>query len=175
VEFTLVPFADDKINLHIDGDIEVTRQKISARYRLTGDMQRVRWPQIAHRHERTFELWATTCFEFFIGPRAHPAYFEFNLSPSGDWNSFAFSDIRTDMAETARLTLHHVSVHCDRTSALLGADIDFQPDDLAGPLDIGVSAVIETVDGRCHYFALAHPGKRPDFHARQVRLVAAEI
>ena len=33
-----------------------------------------------------------------------------------------------------------------------------------GPLKLAVSAVIEEVDGQLSYWALTHPGERPDFH-----------
>ena len=36
------------------------------------------------------------------------------------------------------------------------------PDD--GPWRLGLSAVIEETAGRKSYWALAHPGGRPDFH-----------
>jgi hypothetical protein len=34
------------------------------------------------------------------------------------------------------------------------------------PWVVGLSAVVEEQDGRRSYFALAHAGERPDFHAR---------
>ena len=36
----------------------------------------------------------------------------------------------------------------------------------ASSLRLGLSAVIEETDGRLSYWALAHPGERPDFHHR---------
>ena len=33
-----------------------------------------------------------------------------------------------------------------------------------GPWRMGVSTVIETVDGAISYWALAHPPDKPDFH-----------
>ncbi len=36
----------------------------------------------------------------------------------------------------------------------------------SGSLHIGLSAVIEAADGTLSYWALTHPGERPDFHQR---------
>jgi len=38
------------------------------------------------------------------------------------------------------------------------------PEAASGPLEVGLSAVIETTDGRIAYFALRHPEGKPDFH-----------
>jgi hypothetical protein len=41
------------------------------------------------------------------------------------------------------------------------------PDSAQGqPMEIGLTAVIETTDGQFSYWALHHPTERPDFHHR---------
>ena len=44
--------------------------------------------------------------------------------------------------------------------------------DLTAPLRLGLSAVLEGDDGKLHYWALAHPASRPDFHHPLSRCVA---
>ncbi|NMF90687.1 hypothetical protein GPA26_19635, partial [Aromatoleum petrolei] len=34
------------------------------------------------------------------------------------------------------------------------------------PLELGLTAVVETLDGTLSYWALRHPSARPDFHLR---------
>jgi len=36
----------------------------------------------------------------------------------------------------------------------------------ASSLRLALSAVVEETDGRLSYWAIAHPGERPDFHHR---------
>ena len=40
------------------------------------------------------------------------------------------------------------------------------------PLEVAIAAVIQAPDGRLTYWALTHPGPRPDFHRRDGFLIA---
>jgi len=46
---------------------------------------------------RRSELWLDTCFECFLGSAEEAAYLEFNFSPKGDWQCYAFEDYRQGM------------------------------------------------------------------------------
>ncbi|MBD3649272.1 MAG: hypothetical protein HUJ31_17895 [Pseudomonadales bacterium] len=177
MNFTLLPFRDSDLIDRFEGHISVTREKIFCHYRMFGNISRIRWPEAAANLQREYELWTTTCFEFFLGPVDNTTYLEFNLSPGGNWNSFLFSDIRTGMAETDILTLSSVKVDSpDATERQIAAFIDFHSSpSFNGQLCIGVSAVIEDVDGDFHYYALKHPGPRPDFHDRGTRTLKCEV
>jgi hypothetical protein len=136
------------------------------RFQLEGEMHALRIPGAA---EAGFadELWQHTCFEAFIAMAGSPAYREFNFSPSGEWAAYAFTDYRQrDMSWTPaaaprmhlRATPESLDLEVTLPAALLCSP--------CGPLDISLTAVIETSGLTLSYWALAHPGERPDFHQR---------
>ena len=137
-------------------------------FRLDGDIPRIRVaPPSTPRFAR--DLWQHTCFEAFIavdGQAGQSAYHEFNFAPSGEWAVYAFRAYRDGdpvademlhpniaIRSTAnRLELEAV-VPLDRLSAIHARAL----------LRIGLSAVVETIDG-LSYWALRHPIDQPDFH-----------
>lgn len=127
------------------------------RFSVEGGVDRVRWPA-AEPQGRGEDLWKHTCFEVFVGTA--DGYREYNLSPSGQWATYAFDGYRSGMRKA------------DKAATVLGLDggADYValearielPVDAVGPL--GLSAVIEDLEGRITYWALAHPSDKPDFH-----------
>lgn len=132
------------------------------RYQLDSDLSMLAIPA-ATAPGAADGLWRHTCFEAFIADET-PAYQEFNFSPSGQWAAYAFSRYRErevwtigrepeiDIAQTSRQLL--------LTARLSAADLP------SGRLHLGMTAVVETRDGALSYWALRHPGARPDFHDR---------
>jgi len=115
-------------------------------------------------------LWRHTCCEAFLAPSAGVAYWEVNVAPSGDWNVYAFSGYRSGMTIEARVA----ALGCTRSprgDGGLALHASFDVTAIAalarGPLDVGLAAVLEHDDGTLAYFALRHPGERPDFHRRE--------
>lgn len=109
-------------------------------------------------------LWEQTCCEAFI--EFEGGYYEFNLSPSGDWALYRFTGYRGG-ASNPEIVPPVVEAHRNGDLWQLQAYID-----LSGlptlrhdrPWRIGLSAVMETKDGEKTYWALAHPSDKPDFH-----------
>ena len=110
---------------------------------------------------RTDELWKTTCFEAFLRPLGEENYREWNFAPSGDWAAYDFSRYRDDMAQAEIDGEPYVRMEDNLTWWAFGATI-------AVPADTNWSsasrAVLEEKDGTKSYWALAHPGEKPDFH-----------
>lgn len=123
---------------------------------------------------RVDRLWEHLCFEAFISASGNNSYREFNFSPSGQWAAYAFCGYRqrspeADPASTPDMTISRFAdalelkavVFCDKT-ARAGANTTRL---------IGLSAVVESFDGRLSYWALRHPdgepGASPDFHDRR--------
>ena len=110
---------------------------------------------------RVDELWRTTCFEAFLRPMGQTGYTEWNFAPSGGWASYAFSDYREGMAEAEVDAPPYIRVEDNFTWWALGATIALPSDE---NWELGLSAVLEEVDGTKSYWALAHPSDKPDFH-----------
>lgn len=133
---------------------------------------------------RRDELWKSTCLEIFWGPASGCSYLEMNLSPSGDWNVYAFDsyregmrpvfDVRVDFAhqfarQRARQNEASVDVFSWTGSLRLdsGQAREFAESLRSSSLVLGATAVLEYEDGGREYWALAHAGKQPDFHLRE--------
>lgn len=142
-------------------------------YQLEGDLDRLLLPP--RRNPAHVEgLWRRTCFEAFIAPAGTCAYLEFNFSPSSAWAMYRFDDYRTGMQalqpdQTPRIV-------CRRHSRRLETDAEIHLDGcgLSSPLQgsamngarLGLTAVLQDVNGAASYWALAHPPGKPDFHHR---------
>jgi len=136
------------------------------RYFVDGDVRRVVVPPPVPS-QATEGLWRHTCFEAFVAGQGSTAYCEFNFSPSGEWAMYGFTRYREGMAPLARALPPRVlaSVADDR----LAVEAIVPRETLLGlpggaMLRLGLAAVIERSDGGLSYWALAHPGDRPDFH-----------
>ncbi|MBU4232875.1 MAG: DOMON-like domain-containing protein, partial [Proteobacteria bacterium] len=117
-------------------------------------------------------LWEETCFEFFLGVKDSPQYWEFNLSLAGHWNVYRFAGYRQGMAEETALTLLPLSVR--RRSDLLEVALELDVGRIVSadqPLMVGIAAVIKLAGNGVTYWALIHPGPAADFHRRDSFLV----
>jgi hypothetical protein len=129
---------------------------LSLRYSAEGALDRVRWPEPGPA-ARTDELWKHTCFEAFVQPAGQVGYTEINLSPSGRWATYQFDGPRAGMRNAAAVP--ELSWRSPKLAARVGLT------DIAGAdWRLGLTAVIEAVDGSKSFWALAHPAGPPDFH-----------
>lgn len=134
---------------------------------------RVRWriegsqllvvPAFAGRG-RADGLWQTTCFEMFLMPSGGEGYVELNLSPSERWNAYDFAGYRSGMAERPFPREPECTLRQGSSFAIFDAAIPLNglP---AADCAMGLCAVIEEQGGVTSYWALAHSGQAPDFHA----------
>ncbi len=177
LHFSLRPFPGRRApSASIRGSLAREGTGLVLRYAVCGDLGSVVLPPIAPHPRRRSGLWETTCFELFVAPLDAPHYWEFNLSPSGDWNVYRFTGYREARQEETRIASLPASVEVAPERLGLQVTIDL-PRVLCVPpvLEVGASAVIETCDGARSYWALAHPGPEPDFHRREAFLLRLEL
>jgi hypothetical protein len=160
VQHFLKPHPDTPCGADITISVLVTRSgdRLSLRYRVEGDTDRLRYPPPA-ASERADGLWQTTCFEAFIGSATDTSYLELNFSPSTQWASYCLDDYRAGMREAE--IIPRIEVASGERRYDLDAALDFPG---SGSRHLGLTAVIEELDGRKSYWALAHPPGKPDFH-----------
>ena len=117
-------------------------------------------------------LWEQTCFEMFIRPNGAVGYIEVNISPTRDWNCYAFTGQRSGMSESTDVTpiSIHACEHIDGTT--LVAHLRHELD---GPQRIGISAILKTASDDKYFFALHHPCTTPDFHHPDGHVIYAVI
>jgi len=167
--FSLQPFSGDALALpvSIGGLVALQGGLLRLGYHLSGDLSAQVIPSPAEAPGRGHGLWQTTCLEFFLAPGDAPGYWEFNLSPAGHWNVYRFTGYRQGMIEEPAFTALPFSVQ--RTREALRMDLQVELGRIippSQPLQMGISAVCQGKDGGLHYFALAHPVYKPDFHHR---------
>jgi hypothetical protein len=130
-----------------------------ARYRITG-IGRLVMPAFTGRG-REDGLWKHSCAELFLAPET-PGYREYNFAPTGRWAAYDFRDYRKPAGEYEPLEIPEISVRTGDTMAVLDARLN--PREITGFVRANLSMVIEEEGGHLSYWALAHPGERPDFH-----------
>jgi hypothetical protein len=127
-------------------------------YRIVGALGGVRMPAPAPSRRRD-GLWERTCFEAFVQLHGETSYVEFNFAPSTEWAVYGFARYRE--AATPPAIVPAIEVERGAESLDVEATVAFG---VSGALRVGLTAVVESVDGRRTYWALAHPSPTPDFH-----------
>jgi hypothetical protein len=170
VRVILTPHPDTPCSALTGIDVEITRLPeggLELHYFATGTIRDVRWPAEA-APERRDRLWEHSCFEVFVSAAGRLGYYEFNLSPSTAWAAYRFNDYRAGM-QFANVVAPEIGSRITAKTYVLTATVPLA--NLHGlpeqtDWSIGLSAVIEQIDGSKTYWALAHPPGKPDFHHR---------
>jgi len=141
-------------------EAEAVRQGrgLRLRYVLRGALGRVLVPA-PREPERADELWRHTCLEAFVG-LPDGGYYEFNFAPSLSWASYHFDGYRQGMCN-ATVEPWEIQVERPGGALELSAIVDV-PDD--GPWRVGLTTVVEDIEGARSWWALQHPPGKPDFH-----------
>lgn len=123
---------------------------------------------------RTDGLWQRTCVELFAASAGAAGYVEFNLAPGGAWAAYRFDGYRAGMAPLDLRADPVISTAIADDVLILTARLalDTLP---PGAVELGLSAVIEEVDGTKSYWAVAHPAGVPDFHHRETRQLSVTL
>ena len=168
--FSLIPFPGTNIpDIKITGTISRKTNSLTLHYFLTGNIASILIPDVSLQPARKDELWTATCFEFFLAIPDQAQYWEFNLSPSGDWNIYHMDMYRrVGFREEMRIQRLPFSVQRDSGCVSLDAAADLNPiiqsEDL---IQVGIASIIQTNDGHETYWALSHPNPLVDFHLRE--------
>ncbi|HXD09887.1 MAG TPA: DOMON-like domain-containing protein [Anaerolineales bacterium] len=169
--FKLIPYPASNIPaLEITGTVLRIDNQIALRYFVRGDeVRKILFPDTSSFPARHDDLWQATCFEFFIAIEGQPQYWEFNMSPSRDWNVYAMDAYRqVNMREEFAFTQLPFEFRKTNADVLLDISLDLNPVvQSENSLEIGVTTIIQTNDGNETYWALAHPGEQADFHLRE--------
>jgi hypothetical protein len=165
-DFSLIPFPGiGPLPFNISGTAVRQDHIMSLTYHLLGPIRDIEVPPPKDSPSRRIGLWENTCFEFFIGPKDSPRYWEVNLSPSGDWNVFRFKTYRQGLFEEMAFSSlpFMVRVQPDLLRLVLEFDLSkiFTADEA---LRMAVSVVLKTGTGEITMWALTHPGPEADFH-----------
>lgn len=173
--FSLIPFPTaDFSDIEITGTVSLEDTLLAVHYALTGDIEEVMLPRISATPGRKDELWKTTCFEFFLALKAQSHYWEFNLSPSGDWNVYRMEAYRkVGFGVEPGISQLPFMTRKESSGYFLDLSVDLAPIlERQQELEMAVTAVIQLKNGNETYWALTHPASQPDFHLRQSFILA---
>ena len=169
INFTLRPFSTESSlpQIEISGRVNRKDNILSIEYQLFGDLSAISIAPPASLASRQLHLWEATCFEFFIGIPGDRNYWEFNLSPSGDWNVFALDDYRQGLRNETAFTSLPFKVDRYPNYITLNLDVDLSEIILLEQdLEMAVTTVIKSSQNELSYWAITHGGKEADFHLR---------
>ena len=167
--FALRPFAtaSNLPQIEINGRVNRKERMLSIEYQLFGDLNAISIAPPVSVSSRQFQLWDATCFEFFIGIPGDRNYWEFNLSPSGDWAVFALDDYRQGLRDELAFSSLPFKVERYPNYITLSLELDLSEIILAEQdLEMSVATVIKSSQNQLSYWAIAHTGEAADFHLR---------
>jgi hypothetical protein len=168
--FRLIPYtANTAPQIDIAGEITRAENQLSIRYEVTDDIKQILLPSPSPAPSRKDDLWKATCFEFFLAIPNQPRYWEFNMSPSGDWNVYIMDAYRrVGFREEKAISQLTFEFKQDESRISLNLPVDLSPIIASETnLQASITAIIQTKDGNETYWALAHPGGQADFHLRE--------
>jgi len=178
LSFSLTPFPAPNIPaIAITGRISLQNNLLALRYALDGNIEDIRLPPASLNPNRKDELWKSTCFECFLAIKDQPGYWEFNMSPSGDWSVYRMDAYRR-MGFREETAISQLLVKCKKESekCFLDVSVDLTPTIRhAQDLQMAIAAVIQTNDGAETYWALVHPASQADFHLRESFILALAV
>jgi hypothetical protein len=173
--FSLIPYPAPAIpDIQITGIISRQNNLFEVRYSLIGCLDKIIVPSPSASPSRKDDLWKATCFEFFMALKDRPQYWEFNLSPSGNWNVYRMDAYRrVGFREETSIQPLPLEVQREDHALTLTTALDLNPIfQRSDDLEVGITAVIQTEDGSETYWALAHPAPQADFHWRESFILA---
>lgn len=165
--FTLVPFKPGLAICTISGTIEYTEPGLlDIQYQFSGNLTEITWPAATNKPQRKAKLWQQTCMELFIAEKNSERYFEFNLSPNGNWQCYEFLFYRSLASQPKNIKPPKIGKLDDRKGISYSVSLDITPLSLATPLQLGISTVLLQACGDLAYFSLYPQTDAPDFHLR---------
>jgi hypothetical protein len=168
--FSLIPFsAQDVPTITINGQIARQSSTFYIRYVLAGDLGAISLPSLNANPARKDELWRRTCFELFLAIKNTSQYWEFNMSPSGNWNVYVMDAYRqVGMRQETRIQRIPFDVRKEADGLSLEMAINLGPIIASKkPIEVGIASVMQTKNGKETYWAMLHPRPEADFHARE--------
>ena len=168
--FSLIPFSAPNLpNISITGKISLQKNIVHLRYSLSGEIENILLPPASVNPSRKDDLWKMTCFELFLALKDQPQYWEFNMSPSGDWKVYHMDAYRR-VGFREETSIRQLPFENSNEAGVfhLNARVDLNP--ILPPnqlLEFGITAIIQTADSNETYWALSHPAPFADFHLRE--------
>lgn len=165
IPFKLLPFTGSP-SYSIGGEIHTKGEKLFIKYEVEGDLDKILFPPINPECNRQDELWKKTCFELFLGTPDSTRYYEYNFSPSGDWNCYQFFDYRKN-PQNEELPFEPAISQIKKVNSFTLSVMVPLPEYFRFNKIAGISVITQEKEKANHFWALKHPREIPDFHDRR--------
>ena len=172
--FTLQAYQSESqgSNFVVQGFLTYQAPWLAVRFTVHGAVTDLVLPHELQSPERQDGLWEHTCFELFCAPMHSVRYWEINVSPGGNWNTYRFDDYRQGMCVEPLLQVAQVSsAYQSGDTFTIGFQMDMTRLRLGhawtqGILECSPCCILLDRTPRKSYWALHHRPPRPDFHCR---------
>lgn len=160
----LIPFQHFTSPITLKGDIQRLGADLRLKFEISDPLGALgrftRFSQTGSQIPREDGLWNETCFEMFLRPQGGKAYYEFNFSLKPAWNEYVFQDYRKPQPPTPSDEFRLRQMQWD--GRILQIDLySLKP---ISQFEASLTAVLKETKGDKHYLALAHKGRKADFH-----------
>lgn len=170
----LHPFQDEPAldGLSLEAALRWSRSELQLQFRLKGPKDQLICPPETAEPRRLDGLWNSTCLEAFFGIPGLTQYWEFNISPSGDWNLYRLEDYRRGLTRETGMGIQAISFQrsVGDSECSLEAEICLDLGETfvaVGELEYSLTAVVEQKDFGLSFWALQHCSDEADFHRRE--------
>lgn len=167
----LQTFSPDNRDISVVCSVECPEDRSSLTVSFAGkgqDLAQIIFPSLTNEPARTDQLWLSTCFEFFLGTPTSSQYWEWNVSPSADWNVFHFTGYRESKREEERIENIKPTITISPEKFFLSWKIDYQRLDI--DLENAIvqpTAILFSKKAEESFWAPKHSGTRADFHLQK--------
>lgn len=167
MNYNLISFEGES-PFEVSLNLKTDQQYLTLTYKVSGDIDSLSLPPIEGNPSRRIGLWETTCFEFFIKNSSSDDYFEFNFSPSTQWNVFIFHQIRGPLAEweTNEAPLFSLNDSPDSLQYEVKLPWSLFPEGFIEErmMLFSPTTILNLNNGQKYHFANIHPDGKLDFH-----------
>ncbi|WP_127715941.1 hypothetical protein [Halobacteriovorax sp. HLS] len=165
-KFQLKPYKESDLQVHLQAEFLLKDKIIELRFELRDPHCKVNLEQL-NVAKRVIGLWEKTCFEFFILNTKSKDYYEFNFSPSSDWNCFYFSKKGDPLNEYTQI--ESIETEALKTNESYQLTVKLHADSFHNEflkpefMKIALTSVLKSNE-ELSYWAISHQDLRPNFH-----------
>jgi len=149
----------------IKTSIEYSSTQLRVDYEIIGKITNYNFP-IQTKQQRADKLWLDTCFELFIANKEKQEYWELNISPSTEWNSYYFTKYKKGMKESNMFLTPQIKTSNSKTKYKFSFETIIQKEIPSDKLEINISAILLDKNKKRSFYSINKRYGSPDFHDR---------
>jgi len=152
-------------NIVIKATIEFKNSQLKLNYEIVGQLSKYNFPKKT-KQQRADNLWLDTCFELFIADINKKEYWEINISPSTEWNSYHFTKYKKNMKKSYLFSTPCIKIKSNENKYKFSFDSTMQKKILKKELQINICVIILDKNKKRNFYSINRRNSSPDFHDR---------